>query len=70
LACAQRGDAILDQMSTADVARDLDAMRQAVGDAALNYYGVSYGTRLLTYEGWGHTALVQQPQCILDDVSA
>ena len=33
-------------MSTANVARDLDMLRQAVGDAKLNYYGVSYGSFL------------------------
>ena len=33
-------------MSTANVARDLDLLRQAVGDAKLNYAGFSYGTYL------------------------
>jgi pimeloyl-ACP methyl ester carboxylesterase len=45
-ACAQRGGRIADHMATADVARDLDVLRQAVGDAKLNYAGVSYGTFL------------------------
>jgi pimeloyl-ACP methyl ester carboxylesterase len=27
-------------------------------------------SRLLTYDGWGHTALLQQPPCVLDAVSA
>ena len=45
-ACAQRGGAIIDHMSTANVARDLDRLRQAVGDQKLTYYGVSYGTML------------------------
>ena len=31
-------------MSTADVARDLDLLRQAVGDRRLTYLGFSYGT--------------------------
>jgi pimeloyl-ACP methyl ester carboxylesterase len=44
--CAQRGGRIADHMATADVARDLDVLRQAVGDANLNYAGVSYGTFL------------------------
>jgi pimeloyl-ACP methyl ester carboxylesterase len=44
--CAQRGGKIGDHMSTANVARDLDVLRQAVGDAKLNYAGVSYGTML------------------------
>jgi pimeloyl-ACP methyl ester carboxylesterase len=33
-------------MSTADVARDLDLLRQAVGDRRLTYLGFSYGTYL------------------------
>ncbi|WP_027344080.1 alpha/beta hydrolase [Hamadaea tsunoensis] len=33
-----------DHMNTADVARDLDAIRDALGERKLNYYGVSYGT--------------------------
>lgn len=45
-ACARRGGAILAHMSTANVARDLDRLRQAVGDPKLTYYGVSYGTML------------------------
>ena len=45
-ACARRGGPILNHMSTADVARDLDQLRQAVGDRMLSYYGVSYGSFL------------------------
>ena len=45
-ACAARGGAIMDHMSTANVARDLDLLRQAVGDARLNYLGYSYGSYL------------------------
>jgi pimeloyl-ACP methyl ester carboxylesterase len=45
-ACARRGGAILDHMSTANVARDMDRLRQAVGDEKLTYYGVSYGSML------------------------
>jgi pimeloyl-ACP methyl ester carboxylesterase len=44
--CAQRGGRIGDHMATADVARDLDALRQAVGDDKLNYVGWSYGTMI------------------------
>ena len=33
-------------VSTANVARDMDALRAAVGDAKLNYLGFSYGTFL------------------------
>ena len=37
---------ILAHVSTADVARDMDVLRQAVGDAKLTYLGFSYGTFL------------------------
>jgi pimeloyl-ACP methyl ester carboxylesterase len=43
-ACAQRGGAIIDHMSTANVARDLDLLRRAVGDSRLSYAGYSYGS--------------------------
>lgn len=49
-ACAQRGFRIIDYMSTANVARDMDMLRQAVGDEMLTYAGYSYGTFLgVTY---------------------
>jgi pimeloyl-ACP methyl ester carboxylesterase len=49
-ACEQRGTRIIDHMSTADVARDLDLLRQAVGDDQLSYAGYSYGSYLgVTY---------------------
>jgi pimeloyl-ACP methyl ester carboxylesterase len=45
-ACAERGGPILDHMSTANVARDMDLLRRAVGDAKLTYWGMSYGSFL------------------------
>jgi pimeloyl-ACP methyl ester carboxylesterase len=45
-ACFGQGQAIIHHMSTADVARDLDLLRQAVGDERLTYLGFSYGTYL------------------------
>jgi pimeloyl-ACP methyl ester carboxylesterase len=36
-ACAARGGAIQNHMSTANVARDMDLLRSAVGDDQLNY---------------------------------
>jgi pimeloyl-ACP methyl ester carboxylesterase len=49
-ACSERGGPIRDHMSTANVARDLDRLRQLVGDDRLNYAGVSYGSYLgVTY---------------------
>ncbi|MBT8206658.1 MAG: alpha/beta fold hydrolase, partial [Acidimicrobiia bacterium] len=44
--CIQRGNKVLEHMSTANVARDLDLLRQAVGDDVLNFVGLSYGTML------------------------
>ncbi len=49
-ACDQRAARIIDHMATADVARDLDLLRQAVGDDLLTYVGYSYGSYLgVTY---------------------
>jgi pimeloyl-ACP methyl ester carboxylesterase len=45
-ACAEHAGPILDHMSTANVARDLDLLRRAVGDAKLTYAGYSYGSYL------------------------
>jgi pimeloyl-ACP methyl ester carboxylesterase len=47
-ACETRGGRIQDHMSTANVARDLDVLRRAVGDRGLNYVGYSYGSFLGT----------------------
>ena len=46
--CASRGQRILSHMSTADVARDLDLLRRAVGDTKLTYLGFSYGSYIGT----------------------
>ena len=45
-ACARGGNAVLDHMSTADTARDMDLVRQALGEDQLSYYGISYGSYL------------------------
>src|SRR5690349_21028896 len=42
---ATSGDRLA-HMSTANVARDMDLLRQAVGDEQLSYVGYSYGTHL------------------------
>jgi pimeloyl-ACP methyl ester carboxylesterase len=47
-ACDQRGGSIIDHMSTADVVRDMDLMRAALGDERLTYAGFSYGSMLGT----------------------
>jgi pimeloyl-ACP methyl ester carboxylesterase len=43
-ACADRAGPIMDHMSTANVARDMDLLRRAVGDEAMTYAGYSYGS--------------------------
>ena len=42
--CQRRNAAILPHVGTADVVRDLDALRAALGDDRLTYLGFSYGT--------------------------
>ncbi|WP_233573894.1 alpha/beta hydrolase [Amycolatopsis panacis] len=44
--CAQHAGPLLSHMSTANVARDMDLLRRAVGDRQLNFIGTSYGTHL------------------------
>ncbi|MFF7853340.1 alpha/beta fold hydrolase [Streptomyces sp. NPDC007904] len=44
--CAEHSGPVLAHIGTVDVARDLDVMRQVLGDKKLNYLGFSYGTRL------------------------
>jgi pimeloyl-ACP methyl ester carboxylesterase len=44
--CARRAGALLEHDTTADVARDMNLLRQAVGARRLNYLGLSYGTGL------------------------
>ncbi len=42
--CEKASGAILPYVGTVDVARDLDRLRQALGDSGLTYMGQSYGT--------------------------
>ena len=42
--CKSRSGWLLPHLSTADTARDLDLLRQDVGDSKLTYLGFSYGT--------------------------
>jgi pimeloyl-ACP methyl ester carboxylesterase len=49
-ACEKASGSILASVGSVDVARDMDRLRQALGDSALTYMGQSYGTLLgLTY---------------------
>lgn len=45
-ACESSGGDLLAHISTVDVARDLDLLRQALGEAEISYVGYSYGTLL------------------------
>jgi pimeloyl-ACP methyl ester carboxylesterase len=60
--CVDLNRGILPYVSTANVARDMDLLREAVGDRKLTYLGFSYGTFLgATYESLfpnRHRALV------------
>ena len=44
--CEQRSGDMLEHMSTADVAADVDVLRDALGDDQLSYLGYSYGTSI------------------------
>jgi pimeloyl-ACP methyl ester carboxylesterase len=44
--CGQVSGQLLDNISTEDTARDLNRLRQLVGDRTLTYFGLSYGTLL------------------------
>jgi len=44
-ACLTNGE-ILEHVSTANVARDMDSIRDLLGESKLNYFGYSYGTFL------------------------
>ena len=44
--CARHSGPVLPHIGTVDASRDMDVIRQALGDKKLNYLGFSYGTRL------------------------
>lgn len=44
--CEQRSGELLEHVSSDDTVADMDAIRAALGDEALNYVGYSYGTYL------------------------
>ncbi|WP_326564646.1 alpha/beta hydrolase [Micromonospora peucetia] len=47
--CSSTGKPLTGAMSTAEVARDMDVLRRAVGDRKLTYLGFSYGSVLGQY---------------------
>ncbi|MFF9767318.1 alpha/beta hydrolase [Streptomyces sp. NPDC014636] len=44
--CEKAAGPLLAHVSTTDTARDMDLMRQVLGDEKLHYFGMSYGTEL------------------------
>ncbi|MFJ2965149.1 alpha/beta hydrolase [Streptomyces collinus] len=44
--CRKNAGKLMAHVSTADSARDMDRIRRVLGDARLNYFGISYGTEL------------------------
>ncbi|MFE9627473.1 alpha/beta hydrolase [Streptomyces sp. NPDC006527] len=44
--CEKAAGPLMAHVSTSDTARDLDLMRQVLGDTKLHYFGISYGTEL------------------------
>ncbi|MEV3854473.1 alpha/beta hydrolase [Streptomyces sp. NPDC050095] len=45
-ACDKHSGKVLPHVRTTDAARDMDLMRQVLGDDKLHYFGISYGTEL------------------------
>ncbi|MEU3465309.1 alpha/beta hydrolase [Streptomyces sp. NPDC006733] len=45
-ACVKNSGAVLPHVDTISAARDMDLMRQVLGDRKLYYFGISYGTEL------------------------
>ncbi|GGS26710.1 alpha/beta hydrolase [Streptomyces griseoviridis] len=44
--CERAAAKLMTHVSTTDTARDMDLMRQVLGDDELHYFGISYGTEL------------------------
>lgn len=44
--CAEKYPELIQHIKTIDVARDMDLIREALGEAQINYFGYSYGTWL------------------------
>ncbi|WP_415951088.1 alpha/beta hydrolase [Streptomyces sp. KLOTTS4A1] len=45
-ACEAKAGKLLPHVGTSDTARDMDLIREALGEQKLNYFGISYGTEL------------------------
>ena len=44
--CEKAAGKLMAHVSTTDTARDMDLMRQVLGDTKMHYFGISYGTEL------------------------
>ncbi|MGW1945122.1 alpha/beta hydrolase [Streptomyces sp. NPDC001940] len=44
--CERNSGKVIPHVATTDAARDMDLMRQVLGDDKLHYFGISYGTEL------------------------
>ncbi|MFJ3232806.1 alpha/beta hydrolase [Streptomyces sp. NPDC086787] len=44
--CVRAAGKLMTHVSTTDTARDMDLMRQVLGDSQTHYFGISYGTEL------------------------
>jgi pimeloyl-ACP methyl ester carboxylesterase len=44
--CRDQNAGLLEHLSTADSARDMNAIREALGEATISYFGFSYGSEL------------------------
>ena len=65
-ACLQRNADLMHHMSTANVARDLDLLRGALGDDGLTFYGASYGS----YLGMVYATLSRRARALVFDWSS
>ena len=62
--CASHWGPLFDHLGSNQVVRDMDAMRQALGQAKFNFLGVSYGTRLAAL--YAHTFPESVGRIVLD----
>ncbi|MEJ7833436.1 MAG: alpha/beta hydrolase [Nocardioides sp.] len=44
--CVANSDSLIEHVTTAETARDMDVLRAALGEKTLTYFGASYGTKL------------------------
>ncbi|WP_090049415.1 alpha/beta hydrolase [Lentzea fradiae] len=66
--CRERSGPIFDNAHSDLVARDVDALRQALGERKISYYGISYGTMFgqLYAERYGHRVRAMVLDSVVD----